>query len=80
MVSRQPTDLLCMCVSVQFLGCFQLSVMLWTVAHQALLSMGFARQEYWNEFPFPSPGNHSQSRDQTYVSYVSFIGRWMLYH
>ena len=29
----------------------------WTVAHQALLSMGFPRQEYWNGFPFPSPGN-----------------------
>ena len=23
------------------------SVILWTVAHQAPLSMGFARQEYW---------------------------------
>ena len=29
----------------------------WTVAHQAPLSMGFPRQEYWNELPFPSPGN-----------------------
>ena len=28
---------------------------LWTVAHQALLSMGFPRQEYWNGLPFPSP-------------------------
>ena len=28
---------------------------LWTVAHQAPLSMGFARQEYWSELPFPSP-------------------------
>ena len=27
----------------------------WTVAHQALLSMGFSRQEYWNVLPFPSP-------------------------
>ena len=25
-----------------------------TVAHQAPLSMGFPRQEYWNGFPFPS--------------------------
>ena len=31
--------------------------MLWTVACQALLSMGFSRQEYWNGLPFPSPGN-----------------------
>ena len=27
----------------------------WTVAHQAPLSMGFSRQEYWNGLPFPSP-------------------------
>ena len=27
-----------------------------TVAHQALLSMEFSRQEYWSELPFPSPG------------------------
>ena len=26
----------------------------WTVAHQALLSMGFSRQEYWSGLPFPS--------------------------
>ena len=31
---------------------------LWTVAYQAPLSMGFPRQEYWNELPFPSPGDH----------------------
>ena len=29
---------------------------LWTVAHQAPLSMGFSRQEHWNGLPFPSPG------------------------
>ena len=29
----------------------------WTVTHQAPLSMGFSRQEYWNDLPFPSPGN-----------------------
>ena len=26
----------------------------WTVAHQAPLSMGFSRQEYWSGLPFPS--------------------------
>ena len=26
-----------------------------TVAHQAPLSMGFHRQEYWSGLPFPSP-------------------------
>ena len=29
----------------------------WTVAHQAPLSMGFFRQEYWDGLPFPTPGN-----------------------
>ena len=29
----------------------------WTVACQAPLSMGFSRQEYWSEWPFPSPGD-----------------------
>ena len=29
----------------------------WTVAQQAPLSMGFPRQEYWSELPFPSPGD-----------------------
>ena len=29
----------------------------WAVAHQAPLSMGFSRQEYWSGLPFPSPGD-----------------------
>ena len=34
------------------------SAILWTVAHQAPLSMEFFRQEYWSGLPFPSPGGH----------------------
>ena len=30
---------------------------LWTVAHQAPLSMGFSRQEHWSGLPFPPPGD-----------------------
>ena len=30
---------------------------LWTVAHQAPLSMGFSRQEYWSGLPLPFPGD-----------------------
>ena len=33
----------------------QLWAILWTVAHQAPLSMGFSRQEYWSGLPCPSP-------------------------
>ena len=39
-----------------------LCLTLWThglVAHQAPLSVGFPRQEYWSRLPFPSPGDLS---------------------
>ena len=42
---------------VKSLGCVRLFVTLWTVAHQAPLSMGFSRQECWSGLPFPSPGD-----------------------
>ena len=29
----------------------------WTAAHQAPLSMGFSRQEYWSGVPLPSPSS-----------------------
>ena len=29
----------------------------WTIAHQGPLAMGFFRQEYWSELPFPPPGD-----------------------
>ena len=32
----------------------QLCATLWTAAHQAPLSTGFSRQEYWSGWPFPS--------------------------
>ena len=35
----------------------QLFVTLWAVAHQAPLSMGFSRQEYWSGLPCPPPGD-----------------------
>ena len=34
----------------------QLFETLWNVAHQALLSVGFSRQEYWSGLPCPAPG------------------------
>ena len=33
------------------------SLIPWTIAHQAPLSMEFSRQEYWGRLPFPSPGD-----------------------
>ena len=35
----------------------QLFVTPWTIVHQAPLSMGFPKQEYWSGLPFPSPRN-----------------------
>ena len=35
----------------------QLCAILWTVALQAPLSMGFSRQEYWSGLPCPPPGD-----------------------
>ena len=32
-------------------------VISWTVTHPAPLSLGFLRQEYWSELPFPPPGD-----------------------
>ena len=55
-------------------------VTLWTVAQQAPLSKGFPGQEYWNGLPHPHPGESSGSTDQMHISYVSCIGRWVLYH
>ena len=36
-------------------SCVQLFVILWTIACQAPVSMGFSRQEYWSGLPFTSP-------------------------
>ena len=35
-------------VDFQSVSCVRLFETPWTVAHQALLSMGFPRQEYWS--------------------------------
>ena len=34
-----------------------LFAILWTVAHQTPLSIGFFRQEFWSGLPFPPPGD-----------------------
>ena len=45
------------CVHALSLSRVQLLVTLWTVAHQASLSMEYSRQEYWSRLPFPAPGD-----------------------
>ena len=50
-------NLCVVCVCSHTLSHVCLLETLWTVAHQAPLSMGFSRQEYQNGLPFPSPGD-----------------------
>ena len=38
-------------------GCVRLFATPWTVAHQAPLSMGFSRREYWSGLPCPPSGD-----------------------
>ena len=66
----------CACVLSRF-SRVQLFVTPWTVAHEAPLSMGFSRQEYWSRLPFPFQVT-SQSRDQTQVSCTAgrFFTTW----
>ena len=47
------------------------------IAHQAPLSMGFSRQEYWSGLPFPPPGDLP---DPGVKTCVSCIRRQILYH
>ena len=43
-------------------SCVQFFATLWTVAHEAPLSNGFSKKEYWSGLPCPPPG------DQTRIS------------
>ena len=47
------------------LSYIQLSVTPWTVPHQAPLSMGFSRQEYWSGLSFPLPGDRSDPETES---------------
>ena len=46
-------------VKVKSLSRVRLLATPWTAAHQAPLSMGFSRQEYWSGVPLPSKRCHS---------------------
>ena len=59
-----------LCVYAWSLSCTGLFVTLWTVAHQAPLSMGFSRQEYQGGLSCPPSKGSSQPRDRNHVSYL----------
>ena len=56
-VTRTFLFLLDVLLLFQSLSRVWLFVTPWTVAHQASLSMGFPRQEYWSGLPCPPPGD-----------------------
>ena len=53
---KAMTNLVCM---LSHFSHVQLFVTPWTVAHQAPMSMGFSRQEYWSGSSFPTPIKHN---------------------
>ena len=61
-------------MNVKSLSRVRLFATQWTVAYQDPLSMGFSKQEYWSELPFPSPGGLPDPgigpRDRTQVSCI----------
>ena len=48
-------------MKVKSLSRVRLFVTPWTAAHQAPLSTGLSRQEYWSEVPLPSPFEFASS-------------------
>ena len=74
---------LLVCVRVHMLSCLsrvRLFVTLWTVALQAPLSMGILQARILEWVAIPISRGSSWPRDRTHVSYISCIGRWVLYH
>ena len=47
----------CVCLCVCVFNCVQLFASPWIVAHQASVSIGFPRQEYWSRLPSLPPGD-----------------------
>ena len=64
-------------MKVKLLNHVQLLSTPWTAAHQAPLSMGFSRQEYWSGVPLPSPyfpGKVLISFSRTRFLDIEFLG------
>ena len=54
-------------------SCVRLFTTPWIAAHQAPLSMGFSRQEYWSEVPLPSPKTMLVSVKCRIIGIFSFL-------
>ena len=69
----------CECV-LSYISCVWLFVTLWTIALLASLSVGFFRQNMGVGFHALLQGLFSTQGSNQLFSYVSSIGRWVLYH
>ena len=67
------------CVLSRF-SCVWLCVILWTVACQSSLSMGFSKREYWSGLPCPPPRNLPEPGIKPASLTSTCIGRGVLYH
>ena len=62
----------------QLLSQVQLFVTPWTIVHQAPLSVGFPRQEYWSRLLFPPPGGLlDPGMESTSLMSPSLAGRFV---
>ena len=66
------------CSGLCVLGRVQLCAIPQTAAHQASLSMGFPRQEYWSGLPFPHPRDLPDPGIEPVPPVVSYTGRQSL--
>ena len=58
----------CVCVPLKLFPTLQSCLTPQTVFHQAPLSMGFSRQEYWSGLLFPPPGNTIMGQQLLFLS------------
>ena len=65
-----------MCMHAQLLRSVQLFAILWTVACQALLSMGFPRQEYKSGLPCPSLDLPTPGIEPASPVFPALVGRF----
>ena len=66
-------NMYCLAVRVKSLPLCRLFAALWTVAHQAPLSMGSSRQEHWSALPCPPPGDLPNPRKEPTSSALAGI-------
>ena len=81
---KNPVKLLVPCSTLVNLLCFELShfsrvwlcATLWAATHQAPLSMGFSRQEYWSGLPCPPSGDLPNSGTEPWSPGSEFFTVW----